>query len=80
MPHPVLTARQTQVLRLALDGKSNVQIAAALFVSTTTVKVHLADIRDRLGLNGAGRRWIALAAYALGRADEAAVKREGETG
>jgi DNA-binding CsgD family transcriptional regulator len=45
-----LTARQQEVAWLAADGSTNRQIAEALVVSTETVKTHVANVLERLGL------------------------------
>ena len=48
-----LTPREVEVLRLIADGRSNAEIARALFVGEATVKTHInnlfakADLRDR---------------------------------
>lgn len=47
-----LTAREVEVLRLVVDGKSNKEIGTALFVSEGTVKVHINHILDKLGVSG----------------------------
>jgi DNA-binding NarL/FixJ family response regulator len=44
-----LTERECQVLPLLVAGKSNVEIAAALFISPRTAKNHIASILDKLG-------------------------------
>lgn len=44
-----LTARQQEVLRLVADGKSNHEIADAIFVSEGTVKAHMRVILRKLG-------------------------------
>lgn len=47
----VLTAREREVLELMADGKSNPEIAAALYLSTNTVKSYVAQIMQKLGVN-----------------------------
>jgi DNA-binding NarL/FixJ family response regulator len=46
----VLTPRELEVLRHVAKGMSNAEIAAALFVSDTTIKTHVARILAKLGL------------------------------
>ena len=47
-----LTARQAEVLRLLAGGMSNKEIAAALYLSPSTVERHLATIYRKLGAAG----------------------------
>lgn len=51
-PEPLqeLTPRQTELLRLVAAGHSNAEIAAAMFVSPHTVRKHLENIFERLGV------------------------------
>jgi DNA-binding NarL/FixJ family response regulator len=44
----VLTARETEVLRLVAAGHSNKQIAVALGIGESTVKTHLLKVFDKL--------------------------------
>jgi len=44
-----LTEREWQVLPLLVAGKSNVEVAAALFISPRTAKHHLANLLEKLG-------------------------------
>ncbi|GEM_PF-1880150 len=45
-----LTARQQEVAWLVADGSTNRQIAETLVISTETVKTHVANVLERLGL------------------------------
>jgi DNA-binding NarL/FixJ family response regulator len=44
-----LTARETEILTLLSEGLSNQEIAARLFIESTTVKYHLAGILSKTG-------------------------------
>jgi DNA-binding NarL/FixJ family response regulator len=64
---PVLTGREREIVRLLGAGRSNAEIASALFVSAATVKTHLAHIYEKLGVRS---RYDALGrAVALGLLD-----------
>jgi DNA-binding NarL/FixJ family response regulator len=47
---PKLTTREAQVLGLVARGASNKQIASSLVISEHTVRAHLRNILDKLGL------------------------------
>lgn len=47
---PDLTARETDVLRLMVDGKSKKEIASELRVGEATVKTHVANVMSKLGV------------------------------
>jgi DNA-binding CsgD family transcriptional regulator len=47
---PGLSAREREVLRLVAAGRSNPEIADALFVSPRTVTTHLTNIFAKLGV------------------------------
>lgn len=66
-----LTPRQIEVLRISCLGKTGVEIGAALFISDQTVKNHLTNIYDTLGIHGGspGR----YACWLLGLADATTV-------
>lgn len=50
-PEPaVLTARETEVLRLVATGHSNKQVAVALGIGESTVKTHLLKVFEKLGV------------------------------
>jgi two-component system NarL family response regulator len=48
MSGPSLSDREIEVLRMVSGGKSNKEIAAALFVAESTVKTHVASIYEKL--------------------------------
>ena len=47
----LLTPRETEVARLLVEGKTNPEIAADLFISERTVQSHVANIMAKLGVN-----------------------------
>jgi DNA-binding NarL/FixJ family response regulator len=47
---PALTAREVEVLRLLVAGKSNSEIADELCISPPTVKHHISSILEKLGV------------------------------
>jgi DNA-binding CsgD family transcriptional regulator len=49
-----LSPRETQVARLAADGLSNPQIAAALYLSRKTVERHLSSAMHKVGVRSRG--------------------------
>jgi DNA-binding NarL/FixJ family response regulator len=51
-PIPViaLTARETQVLELLVEGRTNPEIANQLYISPRTVSVHVTHILEKLGV------------------------------
>ncbi|MCP2356929.1 DNA-binding NarL/FixJ family response regulator [Nonomuraea thailandensis] len=59
-----LSEREHSVLRLVAGGATNREAAAALFISETTVKTHLAHIYTKLGVSD--RAAAAATAYARG--------------
>jgi two-component system, NarL family, nitrate/nitrite response regulator NarL len=48
---PSLTEREQEVLQLAVEGKSNKDIARRLFISPKTVSVHRTNIMAKLGVH-----------------------------
>jgi DNA-binding NarL/FixJ family response regulator len=48
---PALSARELEVLRLVSDGRSNPEIARALFIGEATVKTHLQHVFEKLGVS-----------------------------
>jgi DNA-binding NarL/FixJ family response regulator len=60
---PSLTPRELDLVRMVAQGLRNKQIAERLFITEGTVKVHLHNIYDKLGLDGR----LALLRYAEDR-------------
>ncbi|MCD1286643.1 MULTISPECIES: response regulator transcription factor [unclassified Brevibacterium] len=50
-PLDALTSREREIAEAVAQGMTNAQVARALFVSTATVKTHLARIFFKLGVN-----------------------------
>jgi DNA-binding NarL/FixJ family response regulator len=51
-PHPTLSGREAEVLRLIAVGHGNKEVAAKLGISVKTVEVHKANAMQKLGLTG----------------------------
>jgi DNA-binding NarL/FixJ family response regulator len=49
--YETLTTREREVLQLAAEGRTNADIAAALFVSPRTIETHRAHLMHKLGLH-----------------------------
>jgi DNA-binding NarL/FixJ family response regulator len=58
-----LTARELEVLRLIVQGKSHREIAATLGISANTVRVHRANMMQALAIHSR----VKLTLYAIGR-------------
>jgi DNA-binding CsgD family transcriptional regulator len=58
-----LTAREREIARLVAQGRSNVEIAAALVLSRRTVEVHVSNIMGKLGFTARTQ----VAVWAAGR-------------
>ena len=50
-PRPRLTPREREILNLAAEGRSAPEIARVLFLSTNTIKTHLSNIYEKLGVS-----------------------------
>lgn len=59
--YEALTERETQILQLVVDGLSNAEIGAKLFLSDQTIKKDLSTVMLKLHLNNR----VQVAAYAL---------------
>ncbi|WP_191907832.1 helix-turn-helix transcriptional regulator [Nocardioides cynanchi] len=49
---PTLTPRETEILALVAEGRSNGEIGRQLFISTKTVSVHVSNILGKLAASG----------------------------
>ena len=68
-----LSAREVEVLRLVADGRSNGEIADALFIARKTAGVHVTHILDKLGVTN--RVEAAMAAARLGLLEDDGARR-----
>ena len=59
-----LTARESGILELILRGRSNAQIEKELFISIHTVKNHITNIHQKLGVRS---RWQLISLFNAGR-------------
>ena len=50
MPDPTLSAREAEVLTAVAEGLTNAEVADRLHISENTVKFHLQNIYQRLGV------------------------------
>lgn len=57
--HPVLSAREAQILQLVADGVSTAEIASRLVLSPKTVRNHLSRIYDKLDVGSRSEAVVA---------------------
>jgi DNA-binding CsgD family transcriptional regulator len=62
-----LSAQEAHIARLAVDGRTNVEIGVQLFLSTRTVEWHLSKVYTKLGVGS--RRELRQALASLGQAN-----------
>ena len=62
--HGDLTRREVEIVQLVAQGKSNREIADALFISPKTASAHVANIKEKLGAQT--RLEVALRAREMG--------------
>lgn len=53
-PLRALTAREREVLALVAEGRTNRQVAEALFISEKTASVHVSNLMAKLGAGNRG--------------------------
>jgi pimeloyl-ACP methyl ester carboxylesterase/DNA-binding CsgD family transcriptional regulator len=63
-PAATLTPREREVMALVIEGRSNAEIAAEMFLSDRTVERHLSNVYAKLGLGGKAARAAAAARMA----------------
>lgn len=63
--HSILTAREREVFELLIQNKTSRQIADELFISEKTVRNHISNVMQKLGVKGR-----AMAVIELVRMDE----------
>jgi DNA-binding NarL/FixJ family response regulator len=60
-----LTVREREVLAQVARGRSNAEIASALYISGGTAKTHVARILSKLELRDRSKRWFSPTSAAL---------------
>lgn len=66
---PALTRRESQVLTLLSDGRSNAEIADSLVISENTVKNHVRRLYEKLGVRSRTEAVVRAARWGMVRID-----------
>ena len=67
VPMPELTARENAILKLVAQGQANGEIARRLFISEKTVRNHLTNIFEKLGVDSRARAIVIARDRGVGR-------------
>ncbi|WP_280769830.1 helix-turn-helix domain-containing protein [Salipaludibacillus daqingensis] len=60
MPTPLLTKREREVFELLVQDKTTKEIASLLFISEKTVRNHISNTMQKLGVKGRSQAVIEL--------------------
>ncbi|WP_416151420.1 helix-turn-helix domain-containing protein [Salipaludibacillus sp. HK11] len=60
MPKPLLTKREREVFELLVQDQTTKEIAAKLFISEKTVRNHISNTMQKLGVKGRSQAVIEL--------------------
>ena len=52
MSKKILTQRESEIFNKLIDNKTTTQIARELFISEKTVRNHISNVMQKLGVNG----------------------------
>ncbi len=74
-PGTLLTARERQILDLLVQGMTNHDIAQAIYISPNTVRNHVVNILNKLGVNS--RQEAVAAAFQLGMVQVSSASTQG---
>jgi len=58
--HNILTKREREVFELLIDNKTTNDIAGKLFISEKTVRNHVSNVIQKLGVNGRAQAIVEL--------------------
>ena len=52
MDHQILTPREKEIFDQLIEGKNSKEIAEYFFISDKTVRNHISNVMQKLGVNG----------------------------